>query len=310
MPKKSKKGFNKHPYGLIPINSSGFYDNDWDEPKTKPRFAFFGDSVTYGVGAGYPFRITEYLDNMNKEIEHINISGGVGISFSALGSVDNIRKITVDNKIDKLIYLMNLNDISDLAYSKNEKKDIKYIKKNNLVIIKSRLFFIDKFLRGNSKLYTYIRFKLKNIILLKFKLNETGYKAIELTPDKYINDINFAAKQLGEKISKLEKMNIKVCTLILPYEMQISKSAANYYKKIGINFDENFLEFKTQKIFISEFKNNSSAEIFYLKNNFPEDDIGTYYVFNLGDKIDFNHPNRKGHKLIARQIVSQKLCIK
>ena len=118
--KKSISGsINFHPYGNVPINSKGFYDQEWESPKTKHRKAYFGDSVAYGVGAGYPFRITEYLDDFEKKIEHVNISGGLDASMLTLGTSDEIIQLVKNNEIDSIVYLMNLNDIPPLAYSSN-----------------------------------------------------------------------------------------------------------------------------------------------------------------------------------------------
>jgi hypothetical protein len=33
--------------------------------------------------------------------------------------------------------------------------------------------------------------------------------------------------------------------------------------------------------------------------------LGQYFVYNRGDKLDWNHPNREGHRLIARWLVEQ-----
>ena len=47
----------------------------------KKKIAYFGDSIVYGVGAGFPYRFTEYLDKLSPEFDHLNLSGGVGISL-------------------------------------------------------------------------------------------------------------------------------------------------------------------------------------------------------------------------------------
>ena len=36
--------------------------------------------------------------------------------------------------------------------------------------------------------------------------------------------------------------------------------------------------------------------------------LATYFVFNKGDKIDFNHPNRLGHLVIAQELNKKKIC--
>ena len=65
----SKKNLNNsfitHPYGKIPVNKYGFFDEEFKLKEDKQVIAYFGESVTYGVGAGYPYRFTEYLDKIN-----------------------------------------------------------------------------------------------------------------------------------------------------------------------------------------------------------------------------------------------------
>ena len=111
-------------------------------------------------------------------------------------------------------------------------------------------------------------------------------------------------------LNNLNSEGVKTCVLILPYEMQISENAAIKYKEIGVKFENAFLDFKTQKIFIDEFKDNSESEIHFLGKNFDQKPVGHFYVFNKGDKIDFNHPNREGHFVIANEISKNKICQK
>ena len=75
LPKRSKfQSINIHPYGQVPVNSKGHFDKEWNDPKTIKRYAYSGDSVVYGTGAGFPFRITEYLDDLEPDFEHINVN--------------------------------------------------------------------------------------------------------------------------------------------------------------------------------------------------------------------------------------------
>lgn len=305
---KGKRNFNIHPYGKIPINKAGFYDNEWNIPKTKPRFAINGDSVIYGVGAGYPFRITEYLDDFKANIEHINISAGIGTDILSMGSNEEIIEFKKNYQVDKLIYALNLNDISSLAYE--YQKDI-VTGKNRPSRLKQISNFIkplDNIFRSRSVLYSYTRLKFKNFLVMKTKKNITGFRAIELEPNKFEKDIRKAAKNLAYILNKLNNKSLETCVLMLPYEMQISKDAAIVYKKMGIYFDDNFTDFSTQRIFINEFKKNSNLKIHYLGKIFKEKPVGFYYVFNKGDKIDFNHPNRKGHYVLSEEIASKNFC--
>ena len=263
----------------------------------------------YGVGAGYPYRISEYLDELEPNIEHVNISE-VGSSFINYNDQENLREKLILGKIDKIIYIMNLNDIAPLA---------NYDLKNNLsennsdnskisTILRNRILKkLDESLRGKSFFYTHLRLKFKNFLMVKLNLNSTGFKAIELFPNEHENDIKLAAKNLSSLINK-GIFEMPICVIILPYEMQISKHATKKYKNMGLNFEKDFLNFKTQKIFINEFKKNTN-NIFYLGESFEEKNVGEYFVYNKGDKIDFNHPNKFGYKVLAEEIYEKRFCI-
>ena len=88
--------------------------------------------------------------------------------------------------------------------------------------------------------------------------------------------------------------------------MQISKNAKNYYRSIGIKFEKEFENFLTQEILQNNLIPDLNSSI--IKDGFLEKKIGYYFVFNKGDKIDFNHPNRKGHLVIAKEIAKNKTC--
>ncbi|MDA9683521.1 SGNH/GDSL hydrolase family protein, partial [Prochlorococcus sp. AH-736-P10] len=214
---------NIHPYGSIPINSSNFYDKEWDSPKTKQRYGYFGDSVMYGVGAGYPYRISEYLDELEPNIEHVNISE-VGSSFINYNDQENLRQKLILGKIDKLIYVMNLNDIAPLS-----NYDLKNTLSNNnsdnskiSTILRNRILRkLDESFRGKSYFYTHLRLKFKNFLMVRLNLNSTGFKAIELLPNEHKDDIKLAAKNLASLINK-DIFEMPICILILPYEMQVS----------------------------------------------------------------------------------------
>ena len=54
---------------------------------------------------------------------------------------------------------------------------------------------------------------------------------------------------------------------MLPYEMQVSTKAKNKYRNIVIKFEDEFINFYTQKLFISKFKESSKNDIYYLELN-------------------------------------------
>ena len=59
------------------------------------------------------------------------------------------------------------------------------------------------------------------------------------------------------------------------------------YRNLGINFEDEFINFYTQKLFISKFKQFSNSDIYYLGSSLPESEVGEYFVYNLGDKNRF-----------------------
>ena len=90
--------------------------------------------------------------------------------------------------------------------------------------------------------------------------------------------------------------------------MQISDGAAAKYRQLGVKFSDAFTDFKTQKLFIEEYLRWTDTNIYWIGESLPERQVGTFFVFNRGDKIDFNHPNGKGHEALAYEIATKKLC--
>tara|TARA_Y100000589_G_scaffold266342_1_gene257535 strand:+ start:1180 stop:2247 length:1068 start_codon:yes stop_codon:yes gene_type:complete len=305
-----KDSQNIHPYGIIPINSQGFYDKEWDYPKKKVRYGYFGDSVLYGVGAGFPYRITEYLDLLEPSIEHVNISE-IGSSFLNYNDDYRLRNKLTNSNINKLIYVMNLNDIAPLS-NYNLKNTVLGNNSDNSKFTKffRNDFFktIDNFFRGRSFLYTDLRLKFKNFLMIKLKLNSTGFKAIELFPEEHREEIKLGARTLASLVNK-DIFRMPICILILPYEMQISKNAFKTYRNLNLYFEDDFINFKTQEIFISEFEKYSDNKIYFLGLSFEEKPVGTYFVYNKGDKIDYNHPNGSGHEILANEINEKRYCL-
>ena len=302
-----------HPYGDIPVNSDGFFDGEWEKTKSKERIGYFGDSVTYGVGAGYPYRISEYMDQFTPSHEHVNLSGGLGGDITS-NSEEYYAELSNRFKIDKIIYLMNLNDIAPIAsagvtYNETKKNDHSANETENVIQKLKRLMQpVDRIFRGNSSLYTLVRFKLKTILTTKMGYEASGFRSIELRPKENSQLLKIGAKNLA---SISDKINEKVpfCIILLPYEMQISENAALTYKNLNIVFEDEFILFLTQKLFVEEFSRLSKNKIFWIGTNFPQSNVGEYYVYNMGDKIDFNHPNDKGQKILAAEISERNLCL-
>jgi len=167
---------------------------------------------------------------------------------------------------------------------------------------------LDEILRGKSYLYTYLRNKVKEKLTIA-GYEASGYKTIEMSPGK--NDLTF--KQASERINSLQRilnnMHKKFTLVILPYEMQISTDAESKYRKLNIQWEEGFPDGSAQDLLI---KNLSSNVAYFNTYNAFKDikstaKIGEYFVYNKGDKIDWNHPNRQGHKIISGYLMDQSI---
>ena len=259
--KKNEDNFIIHPYGKIPVNKFGFFDGEFNFKDKEKIIAYFGDSVTYGVGAGYPYRFTEYLDVIDKKFEHINLSGGLGISLNNWN--DKYENFLYENSIKRIVYVMNLNDIAPLSqnFSNNKTQNTKI---KNISSIKNLIRPIDNLLRGQSVFYTYVRFLVKKQ-LVKMGYEASGYESIELFPRKNKIHLINASKKIDQWLSITKKKGFKSCVVVIPYEMQISRDAKDYYKSINIKFESNFENFSTQKSIKKNLKENKN--FFYINKS-------------------------------------------
>ena len=85
-----------------------------------------------------------------------------------------------------------------------------------------------------------------------------------------------------------------------------SKAAATTYRDLGIAFSDHFVEFGAQERLAAVI--SPQIDSITLGHSIPEAGVGEYFVYNLGDKIDFNHPNREGHRLLAEELAEAKFC--
>jgi lysophospholipase L1-like esterase len=99
---------------------------------------------------------------------------------------------------------------------------------------------------------------------------------------------------------------VRACVVLLPYEMQISEDAARTYKEMGFTWEPGFEAGSTQQRLMAEF-GRLGVPAFDARQAFAGQSpkVGETFVYDRGDKIDWNHPNRKGHQLIAAWLSSQ-----
>ncbi len=300
---KNKRAID-YPYGRIIINSYGYPDKEFSVQKTKPRIAYFGDSICYGVGAGYGFRISDILEKHYPEFEHMNFAG-MGLTLS-MGEIGRVMDLTSKFQIDRVVYLMNLNDIMP----ESDKSNYSYTIGNRRYDLAFFTRYID-WLRGRSYLYTYVRSAVKNL-LERMGHRVTGEIAYELFPSKYESIFQETSSRINILNQRLAERNISFTVVLLPYEMQISSEAEKKYKQLGLSWDDSFIDESTQKEVIKGFLNITYFDAYFAfvdenntGNSRQANGLGEFFVYNKGDKLDWNHPNKNGHQKIGEYLIEK-----
>lgn len=290
----------EYPYGIIKRNSGGHPDDEFDLADPRPRVAYVGDSVTMGVGAGHGYRFSDILEKRFPQYQHMTLVS-IGDDFNSKQYMD---KRVLEAKVlgvNQFIYFYNLNDtlptaipnISDTAPAQEMSLSV------IIHFIKSKTHF----LRDKSYLFNWVRFKGRNA-LARFGIGYRGEPSRELFPEQNSTVLDQVADRINYLAGNLKENGIAFTLVLLPYEMQVSQDAEDTYTRLGIKWSDGFIAGKTQ----DEIMARLGADITVLdaRGAFvqaPEDRLkiktGRYFVYNKGDSLDWNHPNREGHALIA-----------
>jgi lysophospholipase L1-like esterase len=288
-------GVHRYPYGEIPINSHGYPDDEFNLNSALRRVGYFGDSVTYGVGAGYGYRVPDLLEARFPGAEHW-VFASVGQTLWDLKPAGQVERF----RLDGMIYVMNLNDIVPADGTPGSSTVISQARKGPLGRIDDRL-------RGTSHLYTYLRLGLKNF-LQAAGYAESGLPAIELFPRRNAPALQSSVARIAEELQATARFRpVRACVVILPYEMQVSRDAARRYRDMGFKWEAGFEDGSAQEYLMAAFRARN-IEAFDAIEAFEGRQlrVGEAFVYNKGDKADWNHPNRRGHEIIAEWLVSHR----
>ena len=284
-----RPGVHHYPYGDVPINSAGYPDEEYVVTDGKRHIGYVGDSVTYGVGTGYGYRIPDLLQAKLPQYDHW-VFANVGDRLTEKTLVSQVNRF----KLNSVIYLMNLNDIVP---------DSESAESSTWIVSAQEGWFgrVDAALRGHSYLYTYLRLGIKNG-LQRLGYEHHGMPAFELMPSAHGPVIDATAKRVADALKAASggQADFRSCVVILPYEMQVSADAARVYRGLGFSWEQGFETGSTQQKLLEAF-GRLGVTAFDSRDAFSGTDlkVGEAFVYNKGDKIDWNHPNRRGHALIA-----------
>ncbi|MGH7289125.1 MAG: hypothetical protein ACREI8_14015, partial [Myxococcota bacterium] len=292
----------EYPFGILKRNSLTFPDDEFDLASTKPRIGYFGDSVTRGVGAGHGYRLQDLLEKLRPELEHWTFEAAVnGIDEK---TQPRILEIAERFQLAEVVYLLNLNDLLPTKRAGGGETG------SSFRALRQRLKFLDR-LRGRSYLYSALRFRFAEL-MLSLGYGHTGWKAAELFPHENAGTVRETATRITGLADAVAAQGRRFRVIVLPYEMQISEEAERAYAAAGVEWEAGFLERSTQKAIEAELPERVPTIDAYWAFVDPNDeagsrranDVGEYFVYNQGDKLDWNHPNRAGHAKIAEYLAS------
>ena len=292
-----------YPYGVVKMNAYGHPDDEFDLDDPRPRIAYVGDSVTWGVGAGHGYRFSDILERKLPGFQHMTLAS-IADGFRTKKRMDYVTRTAEALGIDHVIYFYNLNDtLPDLdeADGPSPAKPVHFAGMLTDVINVVRAN--TESLRNKSYLFNWLRFKVR-VLFLQLGIEYHGEEAYELFPDRNREVIAQTASRIRYLSDMLEQKGIGFLVVLVPYEMQISEEAAQVYASFGINWDQEFINRRPQQLLkqhlAPDIRVLDAYEAFVDK---PMDreriKVGELFVYDEGDSLDWNHPNREGHKKIA-----------
>ena len=300
---REEPGAVEYPWGTVKRNSLSFPDDEFDLTSTKPRIGYFGDSVTRGVGVGHGYRMQDLFEELQPGYEHWTFEVAVnGIDEKTL---PRILGIAEEFDLAEVVYLMNLNDLLPTRKRGGGEAG------SRMRWLRQRLKFLDE-LRGRSYLYSALRFRFAEL-MLSLGYGHAGWKAAELFPRENAEILRDTAARVTELADGVAAQGRRFRAILLPYEMQISDEAARTYAAAGVAWEEGFLERSTQRALDAALPPRVKRVDAYWAFVDPADEarsraengVGEYFVYDRGDKLDWNHPNRAGHARIAAYLTRQ-----
>jgi hypothetical protein len=285
-----------YPFGDMPFNSNGYPDREWDETDPRIRVGFWGDSITSGVGAGFGYRYTDIISDTRRDSYYMNFGGPGEDGIADDRAIDRIIEIAERHRLKKIVYAMDLNDILP-------DKEAPEARHSELFKAKPLIKRYLDVLRTRSYVYNYLRVKLTNAAV-RMGYGYHGDEAFELHPARNAVIVNQTVDRINRLWVSLKRHEVDLCVVLFPYEMQISADAAARYQQDGVRWSSELLEDEPQKMILGRLSREIVAvDLAPAFHQSPEGrrpiGVGKYFVFNQGDALDWVHPNRDGHRLIA-----------
>jgi hypothetical protein len=292
----------RFPFGDMPFNAHGYPDRDWLDDDPRPRVGFWGDSITSGVGAGFGYRFTDIIGASRPGRDYRNF-GGVGEDGIAdAAAADKVVAAAKRYGLQKIVYAMDLNDLLPDRGTHAQPH-------SPLFRMKRALAPYFDLLRTRSYLYNYLRTQVTTAAA-RLGYGYHGDEAYELYPLRNAAVIGQTVDRINGLAARLAEDGVQLCVAIFPFEMQVSADAAARYRQYGIGWSDELLQGEPQRMILAALSKTITGVD--LAGAFRQESldpgaiaVGEYFVFNQGDALDWIHPNRSGHRLIAQYLLSQ-----
>ena len=289
----------KYPFGDMPFNSNGYTDREWDKTDPRIRVGFWGDSITMGFGAGFGYRYTDIISDSRQDKYYMNFGGAGADGIADDRVIDKLVELVQRYRLKKVVYAMDLNDILPDRGAPEARHSELYKARP---LIKR---YVD-ILRSRSYVYNYLRLKLRNATV-RMGYGYKGDEAFELHPARNAVIVSETVERINKLWVSLKRREVDLCVALFPYEMQISADAAAHYQQDGVRWAGELLRGEPQKTILGQLSPGIGAVDLTPAFRRSRDNpirVGEYFVFNQGDALDWVHPNRNGHRLIAEYLLS------
>lgn len=291
----------------VTINSRGWRDDEHslEKPPGVTRVMVVGDSVAFGYGVRLEKMFPKVLERgLNSRgpgrYEVISLGGAGGNTYSQ-------RRIIKANVAiydpDLVILAFNLNDILPKIFGRENGHSAGGGRSISRTAMRLRRT-LDRELQGRSHLYFLLRERMK-VLVRKFGI--ASPTMVPLAAFDMESDSGMAAwwdtrEALLEIAEQLRKDRVPFLLAILPVDMQLSPKIADLYRReYGFVFDDSLVHGRPQKM-IADFARQQGIACIDLLPSFRKDPEEKKFFRIYGGSIDWNHPNRLGHKIIAAEL--------
>ena len=295
----------------VTINSRGWRDGEFSlkKPEGVRRIMVVGDSVVFGYGVKledmFPKVIERGLNSRGSGRYEVISMGGAG------GNTYSQSRIIKENVAiydpDLVILAFNLNDIMPKIFGKHTTRSSLVDRSFSRSILRTSLDLrkkLDSGFRNRSHLYFLLRERMK-VLLRQFGIASptmAPLAAFAMESDSGIAAWRDTSGALLEIVDELKKRRVGFLLAILPVDMQLSPEIADIYRReYGFVFDDSLVKGMPQKI-IAEFARRHDIAFVDVLPSFRKDPQEKKFFRIYGGSIDWNHPNRLGHKIIGEQL--------